>query len=43
MHCCGAQWTTHAPPRKFAARFDLQVEEERIGPKIRRLKALKAA
>ena len=25
------------------ARFDLQVEEDRIGPKIRRLKALKAA
>jgi len=24
-------------------RFDLQVEEDRIGPKIRRLKALKAA
>lgn len=25
------------------ARFDLQVEEDRIGPKIRRLKALRAA
>ena len=25
------------------ARFDLQIEEDRIGPKIRRLKALKAA